>query len=329
MARRSEAPRSPGAAPPRPTRRDAIAALFPPRPCVPPRTRIVSTEQTAFGSREIVTYDVARGERVRAILLVPRGGGRRPGILASHQHAREYWLGKSEPAGLSADARFHYGLELCRQGFVVLCPDHLGFEERQLGARPGRGGVAQDGRADEAVLFADALLHGSSLAARYLFDLQQALDVLCAEPRVDATRIGAIGHSLGGQTTLWLAFHDLRVRASFASCGFSTLAAVQARGIAHNFASYLPGLLCVGDMDDVVAAVAPRAFGMSHGRDDAIFPFEGVQRIRARARRAFPPGRFLSLALPGGHDFPAEARRQAYGFLRRHLGTPEGSAALR
>ena len=73
-------------------------------------------------------------------------------------------------------------------------------------------------------------------------------------------------------------------------------------------------------MDDVVAGVAPRAFGMSHGRDDAIFPREGVRRIRARARAAFPPGRFLSLELPGGHDFPAEARRRAYDFLRRQLG---------
>lgn len=304
------------------SRRAAIAALFPPRPLVPPRSRIVGVEPTDFGTREIVAYDVRRGERVRAVLLVPRGHGRRPGIVASHQHASEYWLGKSEPAGLSADARFHYGLELCREGFIVICPDHLGFEERRLGAREGRGREVQDGRGDEAVLLADELLHGSSLTARYLFDLQQALDVLCADPRVDADRIGAIGHSLGGQTSLWLAFHDARVKAAFSSCGFSTLAAVQARGIAHNFASYLPGLLEVGDIDDVVVGIAPRAFGMCHGRDDEIFPRDGVRRVRERARRAFPAGRFLSLELEGGHDFPPAARRRAYDFLRRHLGMP-------
>src|SRR5689334_3718590 len=79
-------------------------------------------------SRALVTYAVEPGERVAAWLLRPRGSappGGWPGVLAIHQHAGQYDLGKAEPAGLSADPMYHYGLDLCRRGYVVLCPDQL------------------------------------------------------------------------------------------------------------------------------------------------------------------------------------------------------------
>lgn len=302
-------------------RKAALLALFPTRRPVAPALRLLDGVRTDYGTREFVEYAVAPGERVRAFLLSPPGRRRRrPGVIASHQHAGQYWLGKSEPAGLSANAMYHYGVELCRQGCVVLCPDHLGFEERQPGEIERREGTAPDGRENEAVLFADCLLRGSSLTAKYLFDLCQALDVLAQDERVEAARLGAIGHSLGGQTALWLAFYDERVRAAFSSCGFSTLEAIQRHRIPHNFAAYLPGLLGVGDMGDVVAGVAPRAFGMSHGTRDPIFPVEGVRQIERRARTAFAPGYFLGIASRGPHCFPESVRRRAYAFLRRHLG---------
>jgi dienelactone hydrolase len=287
---------------------------------VPPEVRVLEGVRTDYGTRELVGHAVAPGERVRALLLSPAGRRRRPAILASHQHAGQYWLGKSEPAGLSANAMYHYGLELCQQGYVVLCPDHLGFEERQPREIDRREGVAPEGREYEALLLADCLLRGSSLTAKYLFDMCQALDVLQEHAQVDRDRLGVIGHSLGGQTALWHAFYDERVRAAFASCGFSTLAAVQKHGIPHNFAAYLPGLLNAGDIDDVVAGVAPRAFGMSHGTQDALFPIAGVQQVRSRAQAAFPKGRVLSIVFRGPHCFPDTVKRRAYAFLRRHLG---------
>jgi dienelactone hydrolase len=304
------------------TDRSTLLALFPPRIPVPPEPRVLERVDTDYGTRALVEYAVRRGERVRAFLLEPpRRRSRRAAILASHQHAGQYWLGKSEPAGLSRDVTSHYGLELCRAGYIVLCPDHLGFEERQPREIDRREGAAPEGRENEAVLLADCLLEGSSLTARYAFDLCQALDVLQAHEHVDPERLGVIGHSLGGQTALWQAFLDDRVQVAFSSCGFSTLAAVQRHRIPHNFAAYLPGLLKVGDIDDVVAAIAPRAFGMSHGTEDPIFPLEGVRAVQRRARAVFPRERLLCIEFRGGHGFPEAVRKRAYAFLRRHLGT--------
>ena len=43
----------------------------------------------------------------------------------------KWHLGKTEPAGLSGDPMHHTGVALAKEGYVVLCPDALCFEERQ------------------------------------------------------------------------------------------------------------------------------------------------------------------------------------------------------
>jgi dienelactone hydrolase len=312
----------------------AIRRLFPKRQPVAPRVRRLGVEVTDFGERRLIEYAVEPGERVTAYLLVPanllatpsprrRGTPRRsaPAIIAAHQHNGEFHLGKSEPAGLRGPAMYHYGVDLCRCGFVVLCPDQLAFEQRVT--RPRRPGSSLPPVLDqkfEAFSLGDQLLRGRSLAVKYVFDLCQAIDTLESIDLVDPRRMGIFGHSLGGQCAMWLAFYDRRIRAAFSSCGFSTLGAVQRDQIPHNLASYLPGLLAVGDVDDAVAAIAPRAFGMSHGRRDPIFPLDGVRSIHRAARRAFPRDKLLTILFDGPHALPADVKRRAYAFLEQQLG---------
>ena len=71
---------------------------------------------------------------IPALLLVPDGvtaSNPAPGICIWHQHAGQWHLGKSEPAGLAGNEMHHTGAALAREGYVVLCPDALGFEERE------------------------------------------------------------------------------------------------------------------------------------------------------------------------------------------------------
>ena len=127
-------------------------------------------------SRVRVTYTVEPGERVAAWLLTPRGAapaGGWPGVLAIHQHANQYELGKAEPAGLAGDPQYAYGRELCRRGYVVLCPDLLCFEER----RPAPSD-AMDDAGNERFEFTKRILAGSCLQAKYLHDLTCAVDLL-------------------------------------------------------------------------------------------------------------------------------------------------------
>src|SRR3954451_7316450 len=122
-------------------------------------------------TRTPVSYDVEAGERVGAWLLRPRGdapAGGWPAMLALHQHAGRYDLGKSEPAGLSADRMYHYGLDLCRRGYVVLCPDHLCFEDRRPPeyVRAENTGL-KDGNYEQFE-FTRRILEGTCLQTKYL-----------------------------------------------------------------------------------------------------------------------------------------------------------------
>jgi dienelactone hydrolase len=304
--------------------------------------------------RQRVSYCVQPGERVMAYLLLPAGAPvsdgtaaaaaavtadtpprRYPAIFAHHQHNDEFHLGKSEVVGLAGNQQQAYGLELARRGYIVLAPDALCFEERgpyacasgtaaaQQYAPPADGQRA--GWAAERHEANAALVRGTCLQTKYSRDAMRGVDVLAAHPLVDPARIGAIGHSLGGQQTLFLAALDPRIRAAVSSCGFSSVGAIIRERINHNAAAYVPGLLRHGDLGDVLACVAPRPFLALNGAADPIFPTDGVVATVATAAAAYEKagaaGDCLRLRLfeGQGHAFPDAMREEACEWLRRWL----------
>ncbi len=277
--------------------------------------------------RTLITYRVEPDEYVPAWLLTPKGvapEGGWPAILAIHQHGGQYDLGKSELVGLIGDPQYAYGLELCQREYVVLCPDMLCFEERRPTEKEqSRNGGRLDGPGYERFEFTKRLVSGSCLQTKYLHDLSCALDLLTSLPNVNSTRLGVIGHSLGGQETLWLTWYDPRVTAAVSSCGFSLLHTILRDGINHNFAAYVPDMLAVGDMDALVAELAPRPFLLTAGASDFIFPIDGVRSVVERAHTVYThqhaADRFEAILFSGGHSFPAEVKVEAYAFLDRWL----------
>lgn len=276
--------------------------------------------------RTYVTYMVEHGELAAAWLLVPPGEvppGGWPGVLAIHQHANQYHLGKAEPAGLDGDPMYAYGRELCQRGYIVLCPDLLCFEERRPAGEVRAAGKAMDDAANERFEFTKRVLRGSCLQTKYLHDLTCAVDLLASLPNVNAERLGVIGHSLGGLEALWLAWYDTRITAAVSSCGFGLLRTLLRDGINHGFAMYVPGMLGVCDLDELLAEIAPRAFLLTAGKVDPLFPIDGVRDLAATAQRRYAevgvPERFRAIIFPAGHSFPDDVRAEAYAFLDRLL----------
>ncbi|HEV8633775.1 MAG TPA: dienelactone hydrolase family protein [Chloroflexota bacterium] len=301
------------------TRRQLRRLLGRMPPWAPLEPRVEERAETEPGLvRERVTYQVEPGERVPAFLFAPaRRRPGRPAVLCLHQHAGQFELGKSEPAGLAGNPEQHYALELARRGFITLAPDHLCFEERRDPRLP-------DGQY-ERFEFTRRLTLGSTLQAKLSWDAIRAVDYLRARPEAGG-RIGCVGHSLGGQQTLMLAALDRRIAAAVSSCGFSTLATIFRDGINHNFAAYAHGLGEHGDMGDVLALVAPRPFLVVAGRTDRIFPIDGLEAALARAGRAYRPAdvaeRLGFETEPGGHAFTDRLRTLAYAWLERWLDPP-------
>lgn len=264
-------------------------------------------------AREKVSYMVEPGQRVSAYLFVPLGDGPKPAVLTVHQHNREYHLGKSEPAGLSGNPEQFYALELAKRGYVTLAPDALCFEERQHSSLRG-----MDYERFEAT---QRLTEGSCLQTKMLWDLMRALDYLLTRREVDGRRIGCLGHSLGGQETLFLCAVDRRIAAGVSSCGFSSYRAIFGAALLHNFALYVPGILRYGDVDRVLGLVAPRPFLALAVSGDPLFPLEGVQVTVREARRAYGKvrDRLRLEVFPGVHGFTPPMREAAYAWLDRWL----------
>ncbi len=99
----------------------------------------------------------------------------------------------------------HLGLKLAENGFVVICP---------------RCFLWQDVTSYQEAVTRFQQRHPRTKGMhKMLYDAQRALDILLAQPDVDPTRIGTVGHSLGAKEALYLAALDDRVHAAVASEG--------------------------------------------------------------------------------------------------------------
>ncbi|WP_130177564.1 dienelactone hydrolase family protein [Cryobacterium sp. SO1] len=248
---------------------------------------------------EIVSAD---GDVIPCFLLIPEeptGSN----VIALHQHAGSFALGKSEAAGLNGDRMLAYGPRLCKQGARVLIPDLLGFEERQRA-------WSSDPAADESL---DALLrisNGGSLQAKHTRDIA-TITTWMIESFGDDQGIGVMGHSLGGQVALFNLAVDPRLTIGVVSCGLGTLASFEAHHIKHNPAWFVPGLATAGDVPCVAAALHQQQVLVTAGIDDPLFPLEGVHAVLA----AFEAGVCTAELFVGGHELPPRLEALAI----RHL----------
>jgi dienelactone hydrolase len=272
--------------------------------------------------REKVTYAVEAGERVPAFVFLPKtGSGTRPAILCHHQHGGEFQVGKDGPAGLGSEPGQHYAIELARRGYVTLTFDALCFNERQ----DATGKLKDDEYERYEAMY--RITEGKTLQGKYVWDARRALDYLESRPEVDASRLGMIGHSLGGQETLFTTAADTRIKVAVSSCGFGGLHALKRNHINHNYALFVPGLANHGGFGAVLALVAPRPFLVAARTDDPIFPKDGIDETVAAAQRTYAAqGASDHLATffePGVHAFSPAMHAAAGAWFDHWLGLPK------
>jgi dienelactone hydrolase len=268
---------------------------------------------------ESLTYEVEAGDRVPALLLVPDGvdgDHPAPAVGVWHQHNGQWHLGKSEPAGLAGDPMHHTAVALVRDGYVVLCPDALCFEERQ--SEQLRGGNF------ERFEFLRYVVAGRCMAWKNILDMRRAVDYLAARPEVDAERIGCYGHSMGSTHTWLVGPWEPRLRCLVGNCCLPTYAAIHRTGILHCFPNFIPGWFQYGDTPDIAALIAPRALHLNFGEEDGGSPIaevrQGVQRIARAYRIANAAENFTSYIESGaGHVLSEAMWQHTRDVFARHL----------
>jgi acetyl esterase/lipase len=277
--------------------------------------------QTDKFVRKRLTFAVAKGERVRAFLLVPLGvKEKRPAVLCLHQTNGK--LGADSPAGLGGAADLHYAVHLAERGYVTLAPDYPSFGEYDFD-------------------FARSEFVSGTMKA--IWNNIRAVDLLQSLAEVDPDRIGCIGHSLGGHNTMFTGVFDTRIKALVSNCGFTSFPKYFG-GKIKGWSSdrYMPRIATVYelkpekvpfDFPEVVAALAPRAFLASSPLHDANFDVDGVKDCLAAAAPAYElldaKEKLVANYPDCKHEFPPAVREVAYRWLDRWLGaTKKGSGPI-
>jgi dienelactone hydrolase len=256
-----------------------------------------------------IRYAGDEDDTISAFLLIPQGWGPFPAVLVHHQHHGERHLGKSEVCGLAGDPLHAFGPALARQGFVVLAPDSIAFEDR----RTNRQGIEPDPDPDEDWLqhynqMAYRLIRGDSLMRKVLSDALRGTALLAHDPRVDARRVGLLGHSYGGNTVLFQAAVDDRVAFACSSGAAASFRHKLAAGTGIEMAEVIPGFAQRWDLENLIAAASPSRMLIVSAEEDKYSRDAGDVVDRAKATYALDgvPDHLEHRRFPGGHEMTSD-----------------------
>ncbi len=229
---------------------------------------------------EELTLQSLPDRRAHAWLARPaQPKGKVGAVLGLHGH-----VGTGEQV-VRGTGLYWYGRALIERGYVVIAPD-IGQHELQ---------------------------HTNwTLMGERIWDALRCLDYVATLPEVDPSRLAVAGLSLGGETTMYVAALDERLKAACSS-GWLTTVANMKNG--HCPCFNFPGLEENFEFSDIFACVAPRVLICELGEKERApggFPVpigrQAFEQLRA-AYRVFNAETNLTLTIhPGphvfyGHDF--------------------------
>ena len=196
----------------------------------------------------------------QAVLVIPpEASPQNPVPLVIAQHG----IGSFPETTLGGynDKNYHaYARELLEAGFAVLSPMNLRSVERR-------------NHIERLCRLADTSLPGIELAR-----LQHLLDVVLADPRIDAERVGMWGLSLGGMATMFWMPLEPRIKVGVVSAWFNhrrnKMVIPDDRYVSFIVTeeehAFFTGWLTEFTDHDVVSLICPRPLLIQHGKQDRI-----------------------------------------------------------
>lgn len=294
---------------------ESLRGLVPDR--VVPEVNVIEEWEEPDHTRQLVRIAVSAYSTLVCYLLLPHGLGKEPraALIASHGHTTHGIDTTCGAAGAEDEAGLKraYGLEAVRSGYVVLAPAWWGWKGRD-------GHLDRIGGRDKCnVIQMAASMYGVNVTDLHIQDGQAAVDVLAGHPSVDADRIGCIGNSYGGRTTMWLSLFEPRIRASVAAGCMNTFRERSLK-LSSCGIQVLPGILRYGDVDDLFCLLAPRALQLQAGALDGLITPEDRDAMQEKVTAAYSASghseRFDYVLHQDGHFLDWT---MAHSFLNRHL----------
>jgi dienelactone hydrolase len=292
---------------------------------VPLEPRVASEEDCGDYIRRKVSIQVQPGDRMPAYLLIPKGiEGRRPAIICFY--GTTSGAGKDTTVGLSGPQpgtrpakNRDFAVTMVKAGFVAFAGDYLRDGER---IKPGR-------RPYDTTDFYKAFPDWS-IVGKDAWDNQRVVDYLQTLNFVDPDKIGMVGHSYGGHSTVFAAALEPRIKVAVANGPVSDFIHHGIHwGVPKGAANSqsLPGMrpYVLNHMlpppvtfYEFTALIAPRPLlvGQAAGERRPMEE-ENCAAVSQVYRTLGYPDRVRYLWYAGDHDFPPEAQQAAVDWFRR------------
>jgi len=261
--------------------------IFPYQDDTPFNPTVIDQQDRGDYVAKKIVFNISNESRVLALMLVPKGEGPFPAALFLHDHGSKFDIGKEKfvktwndderlaSSQAWADKFFSGkfpGDELAKRGYVVLSIDALGWGDRSV---PGMTTNSQQ------ALAANLFNLGSSFAGIIALEDVRASEFLASYPRVDKSRVAAVGFSMGAFRSWQVAALSDSITASIVDCWMGTMKGLMVPG--NNqlkgqsaFSMLHPNIARYLDYPDIASLSAPKPMLVYAGGKDKLFPLEAV-----------------------------------------------------
>lgn len=236
----------------------------------------IEKEEQKDGYKQIrFVFESERGAFVPCYLLIPDTGKKKyPLAITLQGHSSGFHNSIAEPKTEAetdyALGRGAFAVQAVRNGFAALAIEQRGMGER----RPSEPHQKNANMCEyEAHI---ALLLGRTILGERVWDVSKAIDAVAVFDKVDIDKILITGNSGGGTASYYAAAFDERIKLCVPSCSFCSYK----RSIMDYFhcsCNFIPRAYEWFEMQDLSALIAPRPLTVVTGKEDKIFPLDGVR----------------------------------------------------
>lgn len=277
--------------------------------------------------RKKVIFAADRYSRIPAYVFFPKKiEYPAPAVVCPHGHGR----GKVDPASVvssPAEAEhvrkynYDYAAQFAGRGYVALTFDLRCFGERVDDPADVYGFMQiVEGNHWCDINFVRGMLLGYNLLTLHIHDLGRCIDYLQSLDEVSGDRIGCVGLSQGGTTTLFATAYDQRIKVAGVSGYLNSWKVFPLPTGQICGSQIVPGLLEWGDHAEVAGLICPRPLFLEFGVNDPIFPIEGSRATYRKVQDIYGVAgvadRLDLEEFPGVHEFRGN---RIFDFFRRWL----------
>ncbi len=236
----------------------------------------IEAEVQKEGYKQIrFTFESEVGAIVPCYLLVPDGEKKKyPVAITLQGHSSGFHNSIGEPKEGEDPAyalgRGGFAVQAVKQGYVALAIEQRGMGER----RPIEKNQKSANMCEHTAHI--ALLLGRTILGERMWDVSKAIDALATFDCVDLDKILITGNSGGGTMSFYAACYDERIKLSVPSCAFCSYE-TSIMDLFHCSCNFIPRAYEWFEMQDLSCLIAPRNLIIVAGKEDYIFPIEGVR----------------------------------------------------